>query len=201
MPATTPRRVSPEIKSLANRLVPGGMPTFVPLLSGVRRVKDDCFENVRAQVVEAGGEIVYGWRFWEWPNVFLEAEFHAVWRSAGEFHDLSPVPAGALRVLFLEDPAKLYDGRQVDNSRLALSDDPLVREFIRVAEQIFEVMNAGELAYRVGVISLPAEEIEPLWARRQELLKRLVAKNTGRNDPCPCGRGPKVQKLPRSIAP
>jgi hypothetical protein len=78
MLATTPRLITPQVAALAARLVGGGAPTFVE----VRRVDgaqlNECFGNVQAQIARFGGDIVHGWVFWEWSNVMVEAEFHAV---------------------------------------------------------------------------------------------------------------------------
>ncbi|WP_147461888.1 MULTISPECIES: SEC-C metal-binding domain-containing protein [Pseudomonas syringae group] len=41
----------------------------------------ECFDNVASKIEKEGGEVVYGWLIWDWPEVFTEAEFHAVWKS------------------------------------------------------------------------------------------------------------------------
>lgn len=41
-------------------------------------------------------------------------------------------------------PERRKKGRQVDNVRLPLSNESLVKDFIRVSEKLFQLMNEGE---------------------------------------------------------
>ncbi|HWR51924.1 MAG TPA: SEC-C metal-binding domain-containing protein [Bryobacteraceae bacterium] len=125
----------------------------------------------------------------------IEAEFHAVWRdSAGQLTDVTPRVDGEKNVLFLPDPSQNWDGRQVNNRRRSMRDDPLVHEFIAVHDRIVEVMNAGERAFQFGAVSVPKTEIAPLMMRSAQLLTQLQQLRSGRNDPCPCGSGRKYKR-------
>ncbi|MDO8184680.1 hypothetical protein Q5424_04945 [Conexibacter sp. JD483] len=107
----------------------------------------------------------------------IEAEFHAVWRdSRGRRRDVTPpsVPVG--RVVFLPDPQLSFDGRQIDNFRVSLVDDPLVDDFIAAAEAYFEVTNRGKLATEYGRLRVTPEIAaarERWWAAE----RRMVAKH------------------------
>jgi hypothetical protein len=97
-------------------------------------------------VLSHGGQICYGWQIWEWPDVMIGAEFHAVWKDpGGKLHDLTPKPVPTDRV-FLPDPVKVYEDRQVNNNRRALSDRPAVREFMEAADAEYEFLNRGARA-------------------------------------------------------
>ena len=60
---------------------------------------------------------IYGWSVWEWPKVFIEAKFHAVWKQPdGSFLDIAPKSLPIPRVLFIPDPRRVYLGSPAQNS-------------------------------------------------------------------------------------
>jgi hypothetical protein len=77
--------------------------------------------------------MLLGWRFWEWPDVFMEAEFHAVWQMPdGGLQDPTPNEWGEPKIRFVEllaAPLPL-DGAYPDNIIEQLSDHGLVARFI-----------------------------------------------------------------------
>ncbi len=95
-----------------------------------------------------GGTIRFGWSIWEWPNVYIEAEHHAVYESSeGILVDVTP-PADDWTVsrTFLPDSAAVYDfeneGVRRDNHRLALTSDPLSEQFFQTAREFNRVMSS-----------------------------------------------------------
>lgn len=194
MKTSTPRTISEPILRLCEELVPSNTPTYVPITPDPRANATECFLNVDAKVKREGGETVHGWAIWEWPGVMVEAEFHAVWRCpTGELVDITPTQLGVRRILFLIDTVRRYEGRQVNNVRRALVNDPIVHEFIAVANAQFRVLNRGERADQHAVALAP-DEILPLVQRAQELQARLDSRTPGRNDPCVCGSGKKFKR-------
>jgi hypothetical protein len=129
--------------------------------------------NVQRHVEQHGGEMAIGWALWEYPGVFAEAEFHAVWRdpSTGSLVDLNPRPFPFSVISFLPDPVRRYEGRQVDNIRRPLNKNPLVKQFIYQAQRFFQLMNTGELADKHGEI-----EVSPRLAKELELVQREMAR-------------------------
>jgi hypothetical protein len=163
----------------------------------------DCFPVVARHVDRAGGEPCYGWRIWELPWAYVEAEFHVVWRSPdGELVDITPTQTGISRILFVPDPSAVYEGRQVKNVRRALSPNSLVDEFFRAADAEFEFLNRGSRANEYTLNLSPDEAAELQAIRRQRAAARLALArslpNPGRNDPCPCGSGTKFKKCCRT---
>ena len=72
--------------------------------------------------------MLLGWRFWEWPGVFMEAEFHAVWQMPdGGLQDPTPNEWGEPKIKFAHLPgASLqFDGGYPDNILERLSDNAL----------------------------------------------------------------------------
>lgn len=161
----------------------------------------DCFSVVERVTADQAGERVLGWRIWENPGFWLEAEFHAVWRRPdGSLVDLTPVEAHFERMVFVEDAAASYDGRQVNNRFWPLSGHPAIGRHVAAQAQHFEFMNRGARADQHGPIKIPAAELpelESIENRAQEALLRLAEARTwtsGRNDRCPCNSGRKYKK-------
>ena len=123
---------------------------------------NDCFTNVQKLVETYGGATECGWLLWEEPpGLVLSAEFHAVWIDRnGNRREVTPRVLPVERTVFLPDPKREYQGRQVNNVRVALVDDPLVDEFIDWENRRFELMNEGDLADYHGPISMPESFIE-----------------------------------------
>ena len=118
--------------------------------------ENECFPIVEEYITSHGGELVIGWAIWERPKVFIEAEFHAVWRSdSGECIDIVTRNPSHERITFLPDPNRKYTGLQVDNIRKPLIKDKDVIRYLFLFKRMYEVMNTGDLANQHGMIALP----------------------------------------------
>ena len=150
-----PKLIKPYVLSFCRGIVTDPKPVYVPLrpLAGVPA--NSCFETVPPHVAKHGGEQVTGWSIWEWPLVFIEAEFHCVWRQPdGTLLDITPKSISMPRILFLPDPTKSYKGRQVDNIRKPMGNDPAIKRFCELSTLIYRELNKGELADYHGPIVL-----------------------------------------------
>lgn len=160
----------------------------------------DCFPTVAAVVTERGGRARYGWRIAEEDGLFLEAEFHAVWeRPDGVLIDVSPPTAPSATTLFVPDPDRVYEGRQVNSVRVALLDHPTVYEHFAAQDAKFEVENRGERAdaHELRLSGADAVEYEHILARAErakQAVLQMPRPKPGRNDPCPCGSGLKYKR-------
>ena len=195
----TPAELSPAILSLCEELVEGAQPIYVDVEAIPNAPSDECFVLVPERVRRQGEHLVSGWSIWEWPSLFVEAEFHVVWKdSAGTLRDVTPKKTPIQRILFLSDPSRTYEGRQVNNVRRAISRDATVRDFLRASDAECELMNRGERAFQHGEISLLDAEateyrsIQMTKARCFATMLRLKPR-IGAYDPCPCGSGRKVK--------
>lgn len=192
----TPNKVTSVIRSFCNQIVATLSPIYVAVEPAPKSVKLECFPNVQNYLAENGGSIQYGWRIGEWSGVMLEAEFHAVWCAPGGIYtDITPF--SEKQILFLPDPNRSYEGKQVSSIRLALSSSPLVLEFIEIQQKIFEEMNKGELADKHGEISLPTHTFKSLAIRSRELFIKIYQSNASPNSECFCGSGKKYKKCHR----
>jgi hypothetical protein len=151
----TPRAITEAVRSFCRRVVAGSQPVYLDTRPVPGAALDDCFAVVKRRVALGGGERVLGWQIWEHPGLMIEAEFHAVWRDpSGRLRDITPKPNGISSILFLPDPSRGYEERQVNNIREPLWDTPEVRELIAAADARFEFMDRDERAYQHGKIVL-----------------------------------------------
>jgi SEC-C motif len=187
----TPKQISPTIRKFCQSITPNAKPIYLSVKATPANIALDCFMNVEKRIAKEGGTVQYGWRIWEWPRIMVEAEFHAVWRSPdGTLVDITPAHHNLPGVLFLPDPERIYEGQQVDSIRLALTNNPLIHEFININKRLFEIYNEGELANQHGEISLREDakaEIIRLRRRQVEIQQMLASQSVGRNELCPCG--------------
>ena len=93
------------------QLAPGENPLYVNVVPQPGATINDCFPLVTERVREQGGTAVLGWSIWEWPTLFVEGEFHAIWKSpAGDLVDIAPKAIPISRIFFLPGPNARYEG-------------------------------------------------------------------------------------------
>ena len=104
---TTPSAITPTVLAFAASSLDGLPIIDVPVVPDQQYgLYCWCFDGVLEKVKHDGGGILLGWVIWEWPNAFLNAEFHAVWIDpAGQLVDITPKPLGEKSILFAPDPA------------------------------------------------------------------------------------------------
>jgi hypothetical protein len=192
-----PTSITKAVARFVAQLVPREVPVWVPVEPSSAALPNECFNNVDAVLANQGGTRVIGWTLWEWPNTYLEAEFHAVWRTNdGQLIDVTPKDGGEKSILFVRDPRRGYTDEFVDNARMPLRDDMLIRDYIAMAEHLF---NATRIGRPGEPVVLDREVVEPL-ARHQLALGEMLRRGMRDHDPCFCGSGRKYKKchaLPR----
>ncbi len=177
----TPAEFSPSIRSLCLELVSRVNPLYVDVQPIPDSASDECFVLVPEQIRRNGGQAAIGWAIWEWPSLFVEAEFHCVWRAPdGSLLDVSPKKSPTQRILFLTD-------------------------FLTASDAEYEFMNRGERAGQHGHIKVTGPEAEEYAAIQRTkancFLKMVNLKPAiGAYDPCPCGSGKKVKWCHREHA-
>ena len=143
----TPASIAPHVAKFCRSVNPNAEPVYIAHEADANIIVNECFPDVAAKIDRDGGAAVIGWQVWEFPNVFIEAEFHCVWASpAGHCVDVTPKPEPLARILFLPDTRRAWSGRRVDNIRQSLRDDRVIVDFLRVKHAIFEVANRGHRA-------------------------------------------------------
>jgi hypothetical protein len=202
----TPAEISTTLRQLIDSLVQSGVVEYVDVRPLPDVAVDDCVILVDRCVSESGGSAVLGWALWEFPTLFVEAEFHTVWRQpSGTLLDISPKKAATDRVLFLPDPSVKYEGMQINNVRVNFRNDPDLDAYLRTFDDQFELMNRGARAGQHGLIKLTGEEVDELASihiRRDNIFRPIRERlpKIGAYDPCPCGSGKKVKWCHKKFA-
>ena len=170
---TTPAENGESVELLRKRFHLGEA-LWVPSLPRNDSIVQDCYKDVERQVTDFGGAIVYGWEIWEWPRIMIEGEFHAVWKSPdSELIDVTAKPDGEKTILFIPDPSRVYESRQIDNIRLALWDHNLVHDFIQVSEDLFRLFDEGRVSELASIVD--SDEQERLEYRKAAIQKKLMS--------------------------
>ena len=79
---TTPALISDEVRNFCRSITKKHDPVFLPVTPAAAAAQQRCFSNVDLQVAAHGGVRVTGWVIWYRPDIFIEAEHHAVWLDA-----------------------------------------------------------------------------------------------------------------------
>lgn len=195
----TPAEIGPALSSLCDLLAPDTSPFYVDVVPLHNAPANECFSVVETYVGHQGGVRVLGWSLSEMPGLFVEAEFHAVWRSSnGDYLDIAPKLHPTERIFFLPLADAVYNGRQVNNVRRAVGSDPEVERYLRGFDELFEFMNRGERANLHGNVKLDGSDA----AEYQKIQGRTVAAYNaiahrlplyGAYLPCWCGSGKKTK--------
>lgn len=183
---TTPAGITDKIMELCDRRVPGAAPVYIPVKAAGWSLVNECFPNVQRMVRENGGQQVNGWAVWQWANIAVTLEAHAVWENPeGKLEDITPHICGEREILFLRDDSVVYSGTPIGSIRQPLTGSPLVEELIELLNERDRIMSAapGRLCEMPKSLLIRIRQI-------QETLHR----EAGRNDPCPCQSGLKYKK-------
>lgn len=154
-------------------------PFLVPVRPSPTAAVDDCYFNAREEAARAGGEAVFGWAIYEWPGVFVEAIHHAVVKVGQTYVDVSPNDDGW--IYFIPDSAAPNDYNKqkgFDNKRKALTDDPLVHQFLAQAAEKTRL----QFAYPAGPVQLSRDEARPLLeiSDQHAMIYRQLLERCGR---------------------
>lgn len=184
---TTPARITQVIIDFCASITSDSSPEYIDVCPAPWAALNECFNNVYRMVKQYGGSMISGWAVWQRGNMLLDAEAHAIWRAPdGKLIDITPHSYNEKRILFLFDSSVCYQGITIPSHRQALTDSPLVAEFIRLYSERDHFMQSSTLG---NVYVMPAD-----LHNRINALQFLFSQEVGRNDPCPCGSGLKYKK-------
>jgi hypothetical protein len=175
------------LRALCERVSPGHVPIHIDIAPLPGCQIDDCYPNVSDKVDTEGGSSVFGWAIYEWPRIWHEFQFHAVWRDPnGILRDVTPRADREKVVLFL--PSDLsYTGEAVSTRRFSCSETPKVRRILSIQKEIDDLKVAYFVAKGESSIMDPVSAAPVL---RLEQEKAFLVASLGitieRNDLCPC---------------
>jgi hypothetical protein len=171
-----PEKIDSQIVAFCGQLCPATKPQFVPVRPEADAKILDCYPNVAAKVARDGGSQVFGWQISVAPHLFLEAQFHSVWRSPeGRLLDITREELGHTKILFLEDPHRSYTGTRVPHERFSLGPEDLVSRFCELADKSQVILQdllaagfrVGDPVFRARLMPLQQE----IASIREELMK------------------------------
>jgi hypothetical protein len=140
-PTGTPTTITEAIQVFCKQLSPSAFPFYVPVEPWALSTADWCFDNTKEYLGKHQGHghtAINGWKIWETPGLFLEAEAHSVIQTPKEkYKDITPPPFGGHRILFLPDSFN-WDGFMIPNRFFPLSDDPTVVELVTAKAKLAE---------------------------------------------------------------
>ncbi len=169
VPVPTPKHISKRVLAVCEQIIPRARPTIVPCRPEPFARAGECHASVAEKVKRDGGSVQHGWVIWEIPPWEFQAEFHAVWRSGdGSLVDVTPALHSGNRVLFLPDPRRVYDGRNIPGVHYPYSDTALCREYAALTtEQERILYPPGEMHVPGQAINM--ERLLPITQRMQRL--------------------------------
>ncbi len=183
---TTPVRVTDKIMELCNGIVPDAKPEYIPVEAQEWSLPSECFPNVQKMVREHGGQQVNGWAIWQWANILVEGEAHAVWENPqGQLIDITTHINGENKILFLRDDDMVYKGNTIASIRMALTSSQLVEELILLMNERDRIM-----------CETPGRKysISPLLMARIAAIMDMLHEDVKGNEFCPCQSGLKYKK-------
>jgi hypothetical protein len=144
---TTPTTIGPEIVALCES-INADPPVIVPVCKDPNGLYGFCNVGVLEKVKVDGGTIRFGWNIWEYPGVYLTAEFHAVWVDpVGNLVDITPKPDGETRIVFGGDRTYPhdFDFTKRPNNRRARIYQPADQG--KLAQERIATFSASQVAY------------------------------------------------------
>jgi hypothetical protein len=173
MTTSTPAQIDHEVLEFCSSINPDSSPIYVKVAPKEFARPKECFYNVRTAIESFGGECAYGWIIWLWPNVFIEAEHHSVWKTpSGRLLDITPKADGERKIVFLQANSATYDFEadlQLDSVRKPLVEDPDVEQWSKLAADSFSIKKSN----RRGNIINVTPELLLVDRQRLVLLQQL----------------------------
>ncbi|MEC5129022.1 hypothetical protein VSU19_19835 [Verrucomicrobiales bacterium BCK34] len=182
-----PLDISKRLRDICEEVSPENYPIYMGIEPLPEFPPDNCYFNVAEMVEREGGDSVFGWAIYEWPRVWHEFQFHAIWRdNEGDLHDVTPRRDNEKVVLFL--PSELeFTGAPVSTRWFLMTSRSPVKE-IRDIQIEIEKLKQDSYAVR-GAAPLPVgPERDLIISLEQKKLFLMSQQNCAPklSDPCPC---------------
>lgn len=142
---TTPREINTDVLAFCTT-ISDGAPTYLTAQPEPWSRQACCDRNVKEYIALNGGEIVCGYRIWFNDPMYIEAERHAVWHSAGVYRDVSFSPDGEQESLFMPDRPDRQRALDDNLPRIRWGKDYDTKRLIELQEQIESSMNIGRMS-------------------------------------------------------
>ena len=196
-----PQRIDHNVKRMIWRIGSTEEPVYLDVKTEPFAEVAECFSSVKEKVRRDGGSMQLGWQIWQIPDIMIEAEFHAVWKSPdGELIDITPKKCRIDRILFVPDSKARYYGARRRNKKLNISGNRLVDDLIEISEARYRLLNKGGRTYKDTVLFSDEEcEIHEKLSYSKSLVSTMVARGDKKSSPCPCGSGKEYRQCHGNI--
>jgi len=190
-----PSSIDDNVKRIINKIKTTEKPIYLDVTPESYAEINECMSSVKQKIEKEGGSVQLGWKIWQIPDIMIEAEFHAVWKSPyGTLKDITPKPENVRRILFVPDSKANYDGSLRNNIRLNISGNRLVDDFIRICDAIYKLKNKGERAYQNKIyLSNEESQVLEMLSHTKALVITMTKNGSSRNSQCICGSGNKYK--------
>ena len=122
MPVRDVPSITKHILKLARQIDSASSPEYIAVEPQADCLQDCCFENVPRVVAKQGGKAQHGWTMRQ-DEYFAEGAFCAVWRRPdGSLVDVTPRADNQIRILFLPDSKKIWEGETVEPMRMQVHE-------------------------------------------------------------------------------
>jgi len=171
-----PHSIDKSVMDFCAVLCTDSLPVYVPVKPENYSVKLQCFPNVQTKVKNDGGNLIYGWSISEYSRIFLEAQFHGIWKApSGNLVDITQGEFSHGNILFLEDRHRTYNGMKVPHQRFSLTDPKKVKKLILLLDSLTDKFcKLVEASAKPGDHAICA--LRPLFNEVQLLKKELRGK-------------------------
>ena len=182
------------VKRLLAKLNCESAPILVKCIPEANAQLNDCFPLVENKIKHHGGLFVLGWEIRK-TKLLVEAIFHAVWKSKDEkLIDISPKPVPTREIMFVHDVNAKYEGKQVDNIRINITNNQLVDDLIEIYEASFRLQNKGARAYEHELILEGKEaQLYKILENAKPFLEHMALQGLNHQSLCPCNSGKKFK--------
>jgi hypothetical protein len=186
----TPRDIHKYVKQLIEKIGAGTTPVWVDIRPTRAARISECFINVPNHIQKHMGGMQYGWTIWQVANLFVEAEFHAVWVSPqGQYLDITPKPERDTRILFLPDDSRKWEDKLVPNIRVPMIDGPEIQEFFKAVDERNAYREANWTPDGIPT-QKHIEDMEAFSMNEGRLMCQMAMTYIPPpNKPCPCESG------------
>jgi len=196
-----PQTIDHNVKRLIWTLRSAERPVYLDVRPEPFAKAGECFPSVKEKVRRHGGSMQLGWQIWQIPDIMIEAEFHAVWKSPdGELIDITPKKYRIDHILFVPDCETGYYGAHRNNKKLNISGNRLVDDFIEICDARYRLLNKGGRTYKDTVLLSEEEcEVHKMLSYSRDLVSTMVVQGSTRYSPCVCGSGKEYRHCHGSI--
>lgn len=169
----------PNLTELIALIGSAGTPQFVRVCMRSDATPLDCFQNAAREVARAGGKVIHGWWVKAVPDILIEAQFHAVVRTArGDLFDPTPDKTSSHRRFFIPDLVRTYEGHDVMNLKVRLTDDPHINREMDFCDYLDRAMAALPRFFAASELDRIAREFAQAFSLPPGEARNRVARHS-----------------------